>query len=709
MRIYRMEATFGKLEGQSLTLDPGLNIIQAHNEWGKSTWCAFLGAMLYGLDTQAKSTKTALADKERYAPWSGSPMAGRIDLNWQGRDITIERTTRGRIPMGEFRAYETASGIRVPELTAANCGQLLLGVEQSVYRRSGFIRLADLPVTQDEALRRRLNALVTTGDESGDGEKLERGLRELKNKCRYNRTGAIPQAQTELEALDQKLKELDTLQSQVTRLEDRHRELDSWLIRLRNHQAALHYAAALDDEKRVAQARQELSLAQKQYEQLEDSCARLPSREEARRKLHSLQQFREELAALEMELAMEPEEPEAPVPPPVFEGMDPDQARLAVEADTRRYDALKASHPGLPWFLPAILCFGGAASLAVWKAWWIMAGGIALGLLLILLGLLGIRRNRRALDALEEKYGTPHTGAWGQQAEEYARAHRRHAQQLLELHRARGDLDARAAALDTRRQSLCGSQTPDRVEKLWQQVLRRLEDRDNAQREVLRCGKHLDALQAMAKTAERPAAKDDLTQSPQETAALISNALEEQQRLTGRMGQYRGRMETLGDRTLLQQQRSRVQSRIDALEQTWRAADLGLRTLEQARRELQRRFAPQITKRAQELMERFTHGRYRKLTMGEDFRLSASAESESVLWDALWRSDGTVDQLYLALRLAVAEALMPQAPLVLDDALVRFDDRRLKAALEILEELSQNRQILLFTCQSRENRILEEG
>ena len=52
---------------------------------------------------------------------------------------------------------------------------------------------------------------------------------------------------------------------------------------------------------------------------------------------------------------------------------------------------------------------------------------------------------------------------------------------------------------------------------------------------------------------------------------------------------------------------------------------------------------------------------------------------------------------------------MPQAPLVLDDALVRFDDRRLKAALEILQELSQNRQILLFTCQSRENRMLEEG
>ena len=155
MKIYKMTATFGKLEHETLTLEPGLNIITAPNEWGKSTWCAFLIAMLFGLDTRAKTTKTALADKDRYQPWSGSPMSGRIDLNWKGRDITIERTTRRRVPLGEFKAYETASGLPVEELTAANCGSVLLGVEQTVFRRAGFIRFSDLPVTQDEALRRR--------------------------------------------------------------------------------------------------------------------------------------------------------------------------------------------------------------------------------------------------------------------------------------------------------------------------------------------------------------------------------------------------------------------------------------------------------------------------------------------------------------------------------------------------------------------------
>lgn len=216
MMIYSMTATFGKLEHETLTLKPGLNIIEAPNEWGKSTWCAFLLAMLYGLDTRAKASRTALPDRERYAPWSGSPMSGRMELRWNGRDITIERSTRGRIPMGEFRAYETASGMNVPELNAGNCGLVLLGVERSVFQRAGFIRQSDLPVTQDDDLRRRLNALVTTGDESADASRLEKGLRELKNRCRYNRSGLLPQALQRKQQLEDDLEELARLESRLT-------------------------------------------------------------------------------------------------------------------------------------------------------------------------------------------------------------------------------------------------------------------------------------------------------------------------------------------------------------------------------------------------------------------------------------------------------------------------------------------------------------
>jgi len=120
---------------------------------------------------------------------------------------------------------------------------------------------------------------------------------------------------------------------------------------------------------------------------------------------------------------------------------------------------------------------------------------------------------------------------------------------------------------------------------------------------------------------------------------------------------------------------------------------------------LQRRFAPRISKRAQELFEKMTGGRYQKVTLSEDLSLNVCSVEEDTLRSSQWRSDGTVDQLYLALRLAVAEELTPDAPLVLDDAMVRFDEGRLAVALNILRETAENKQVILFTCQEREKKL----
>ena len=708
MKIYKMTATFGKLEHDTLTLEPGLNVIHAPNEWGKSTWCAFLMAMLYGLDTRSKSTKSALADKERYAPWSGSPMSGRIDLRWNGRDITIERTTKGRIPMGEFRAFETKTGLEVPELTAANCGSKLLGVEQSVFRRAGFIRLSDLPVTADDALRRRLNALVTTGDESGDAERLEKGLKELKNRCRYNRSGLIPQAEAEREALEKKLRELENLENQSKKLKSRLGEVKSWTRELENHRDALAYAASEADAARVAQARDAWEQAETHLLELEHSCARLPKQEETERKIQEIRAFQQQWESVQMELHMLPDGPEPPAAPEPFSGMPLPHARDMVGEDVRRYELLTRTKPHLVPFLMAgaFLFLGILAAFS--QAWIIAAVGDIAGLVFLWLGCRKKRSWEGETYALTEKYGSADSESWLQMLEDYEQARKKYQQLCLEHNAVRGDLDGRLAALQKQRQSLCGEQSAEEVLEIWQRVLRRWEEYHTARRDAQRAKNHLDALQAMAKPARRPQMEDDLCYTAEETAQLLSEAAAEQQRLLGRLGQYQGRMETLGDAEELERELKRVTERIGKLEDVYAAAQLGLETLNRAKLELQRRFEPRISKRAQELLGALTLGRYQRLTLGEDFRLNAGTGEEDTLHEALWRSDGTVDQLYLALRLAVAEALTPDAPLVLDDAFVRFDETRLEAAMSILREMAKTKQVILFSCQEREKNTLSK-
>ena len=151
-----------------------------------------------------------------------------------------------------------------------------------------------------------------------------------------------------------------------------------------------------------------------------------------------------------------------------------------------------------------------------------------------------------------------------------------------------------------------------------------------------------------------------------------------------------------------------VNSRIERLEETYAALEVAQKALSTATSELQRRFAPRIAKRAQELFGKLTDGRYEKVMLAEDLSIHISAQEENTLRSSQWRSEGTVDQLYLALRLAVAEELTPDAPLVLDDAMVRFDDKRLATALNILAEMAENKQVILFTCQSREKKLQGE-
>ena len=94
MLIQRMSAVFGRLRNETLQLQDGLNIIEAPNETGKSTWCAFLTAMLYGINSRERDKAGFIADKNRYAPWDGGSMSGRLECHADGADLTITRTTR---------------------------------------------------------------------------------------------------------------------------------------------------------------------------------------------------------------------------------------------------------------------------------------------------------------------------------------------------------------------------------------------------------------------------------------------------------------------------------------------------------------------------------------------------------------------------------------------------------------------------------------
>jgi uncharacterized protein YhaN len=111
-----------------------------------------------------------------------------------------------------------------------------------------------------------------------------------------------------------------------------------------------------------------------------------------------------------------------------------------------------------------------------------------------------------------------------------------------------------------------------------------------------------------------------------------------------------------------------------------------------------------VLRRAAELFRQFTLGRFEGLRVDEEdgrqVLRGVRADEEPKLLDLSAMSDGTADQLYLALRLASLESYLAgreAMPLIVDDVLIRFDDQRALAALGALVQLAQKTQVIFFT------------
>jgi uncharacterized protein YhaN len=229
----------------------------------------------------------------------------------------------------------------------------------------------------------------------------------------------------------------------------------------------------------------------------------------------------------------------------------------------------------------------------------------------------------------------------------------------------------------------------------------------------------LDAEETLAEALTRQKELDssilqelDFDAGETEAAKLSRKLAETEKELRGlwrTCDMARGRLESLGDPLVLSTRLRTLKDEYAELLRRYDALELAGDALREANAELQRRFSPRLARRTAALLSRLTGGRYTELTLNRKLTAELRRAGDAVLHETAFLSHGALDQFYLALRLALCELTLPESPicpLILDDALVSFDDGRLGLALDLLEELSAQRQILLFTCQRRETEYM---
>lgn len=663
LRILQANATYGKLNQAQLSLQSGLNVICAPNEGGKSTWSRFLLTMFYGLNTRQRGE---LADKNRFQPWNGSPMQGRLQLA-VGEDVLTlsRRTQRADSPMGVFSCTYAGTDTPVRGLDALRCGETLLGVPQSVYQRCAFIPSGSMAIDADADLERRINALISTGEEKISFSQAETRLKRQLHQRKYNRSGAIPLLESEIASLS-------SAQAEVQDLAERETSLRQQLRQVQEEQVTLRAAQQQEAQQRIAEK-------QRLLQSLPDSAALQSINEQlgaVRSMGEQVQQARDAAAAQEQTIQAQLQElsrnPLHPMTKPELE------AQLQVQPP---------APPQVAQLLISLalgLCGGGflwyeiGQSQLLWLCAACAVTALAAGNFLRLL----IQRIRRQQVRRREL----------QRQEELRKLADSYLPMLEKLEEQRSLLQQRQQAVADSEQRLratladlltvvqkwdTGVHTPTDVRRFVQQMTQRREELTEEIRQA-----QADALHAQTPDADGSAA-----------------------RLQQQIAQVQGQLAALGGAEDAPQRIARKQEQLHRLQGEYDSLALALDVLRSANTTLQNRFSPELGRRAAEIFADMTGSPWSHILLDREFRLSAEAGSDPTRRSVQLLSSGTADQLYLAVRLAICEMVLPveqNAPLILDDALLTFDDERLHKTLDYLVRLGEQRQILLFSCQSRE-------
>ena len=727
MKIKSMTACFGRLEHRHLELQDGLNIIHAPNEGGKSTWCAFIRAMLYGVPTRDRDKKGYLAEKNRYQPWSGSPMEGEMTLEWKGRDIILRRFSKGATPFGGFSAVYADTQLPVPGLTAQTCGEVLLGVGREVWERSAFVGSAPtLTIDGTPELERRIAALFSSGEEEVSFSQTEARLREWQRRRQHNKSGVIPRLEEELAETDRTLSQLHAAGQRLLQIQEQRPALTEQLQELDAESQIHRRLVRRDLNTRYARALQEQEQARTRLDALQSRATRLPHRDQLRDAQIQLQRLTLQEESLLEQNASAPLDPPTPPDDPRFSGLDGTQAVQRAQderaqAETLLVQAQEKERQRLRGVLPSLALCAGAilAGIAANQLLIALLAGSSLALVWLLVSLsrtkAQIARLRGQTQSILDHWAVTTPQQITEAAEHYRRQMDSFARAQEEHSRVQAQLDARRNALEQASADLLrfvrtfapevGS-LPGCSTALSQAL--ELEDRVRESRDRLdlitrRC----EDLKAQgAQEAETPEALHTPERTLEQTQSLLTQTKATLADLDRQEAMAKGELLTLGDRTQLEARREQLLSQLERRRMEYEALSLALDGLRQANADLQQRFAPELNRRSGEILSALTGGRYAALTLDREFDATARSTDSLLPRSSLALSRGTADQIYLAVRLAVCQLCLPEedpSPLVLDDALLTFDDERMALALDYLSRAG--RQVLLFSCQKRESQL----
>lgn len=685
MKLRSLQGHFGNMNGRKIEFPDGFSHLVLPNGWGKSTLCAFLRVMLYGLNTTRRDTQQALSDKSKYVPQDGHAMSGRLEIEWNGRSITIIRQTGKGGPMQEFDAFYTDTGEKCRLLTAKNCGQVLLGMGEDAFLSSMMIDGEDMNRPSEE-LQELLTAMAQTGDTTGSAAQTAARLERWKLDIHSGRGhGELAQAQEEQTALEQQLERLESLSHDIAKQKEKYHSLEQ-----EAHKAQDAYECSYQDytEQQADRESRRRILREEREQRIRAIKTRVPDEALVR-------QAAEVLYGYEGAVRLEREKRESM--PAVETRRRQAVERMEKAQHDREIEVDRTTRPKIRWVagIFALIFSILAAATGVLQVEWFPGMESVTGMLkashlpLVLSGLAVLCLLLAFLGSVQKPPAPlPDMDAEKKQLEiEY--------QRILDEQQM-----AASVLLEERDRVIAAGQTlsakVSTVEEAAEVIRSAMADLQLIRREQSALG---DVILEIQRAPEEEAASDETQRELSALHARQNQTRREADAAREQLSRLQGQADAIGTPEGVRAKLMACRERIGQLQRQYQAVEHARQTVAAEQAALQARVSPQITGLAQSYLAYLTADNYQEIRLDDRFR-ARTAGADGRLFGDLQLSSGTRDQLYLALRLAVCETLTgaKEAPLILDDPFLTSDDARTERGIALLRELGRKRQVILLTC-----------
>lgn len=748
--------SFGGLKNYTLELSDGFNCIYGQNEQGKTTIMSFIKMMFYG--SERGSSQISKNIRKKYTPWDGSPMAGSIEFESDGKSYKLER---------EFRSSNSTDKVTLTDLSLGekqtvegNIGVRLFGLSSAAFDRSIFIGQSGFPENDPNAegeLNARLSNMASTGEEQISLEEISSRIEKARFSLisKSGKAGEYYKNTLLAEELKQRLdqsvcanlrylegkeklisyaketaklvKKADTLKSRLSREQDikNAEKLEELLLtkeKLEEVKAHLtlsdgtpadeNYLRNLKFVKsklqnasfKVEAKEKEAEIIKNQLDTLVDG-PKLSTDETPEKLSEDLISLDNNLASLQEKAKETNDKIRELTDKKSNQGATLNPTLLIIGISLFAVSGvmlLVSKTAAIPFFAAAVIMTVLSFVLKSDKKAKIIGEEIA--------ALENIFNSQSShIEELKAQIGDKKTkleaiklaASSNIQVIEKQKAELSAAlEQLSALRDEENSINTELDNLINRINTADGNKenilnilesAVSRQKELKQHIGFLLKDLNNISYEDAK--KKLETIKAVGNDE-----KVDFTKLSADYESLSKEISNRKETEATAAAELKAMLNGVENTDVLKSQLKEKNDLLTAQKEFCDSADIALRVLTESFAELRQSYGSQLEKKAAEIFARLTDGKYSGMTVSKSFSINVSLRENPISREAEYLSNGTFDQAYLSLRLALSSVLGEDLPLFLDDTLTQYDDIRAQATLRFLKDYSKAGQLVMFTC-----------